>query len=382
MNKKLFILFNFLILIISTLDYKTIPFYDRLGLDFSNQYGFHHCKDDSKTIYKTPAIECPDFEARPYIYPPLLYVFFSWTRLFDSVDYAYYFFIILYVISFLAIIYIWSDKNIPSILFGLGLFITLPSLFLMERGNSDLFITLAWSLGYFFYSRKKHWKAGFFIAFSVFAKLYPVYGLIVLSGNLIRNFVKNVDVVKSFIVSTLIILFITPYLWFIYIFDVLPKWMNSSLPLMNITHSLKALPSGGGFLFLVILLLWFLASYKVNPKNIGIIWSGCLAIATFNNGVSYDYNLVTFFPFAIFMFNYLRKSDHIILEILFLTACSFVFGSRSLFDPSALYLNSRVYFLAFFFIITPFVVFDLSFDFRKIIKLLTFNLKVGLKRIF
>ena len=381
MNKRLFILFNFLIIFVSILDYKVIPFYERLGLDLSNQFAFHHCVDDSKVVYKIPAVECPDFEIRPYIYPPLLYAFFSWTRLFDSIDFAYYFFVILYIISFLAIIYIWSDKNLVSILFGLALFFTFPSLFLIERGNSDLFITLSWSLGYYFYSMKKQWKTGVFLAFAVFAKLYPVYSLIVLSGNLIKNYVKNIDAIRSFLISAFCFLLMTPYMWFIYIVDVLPKWMRSSLPMMNITHSLKSLPFGGGLLFLLILLFWFIASYKVSNKKIGIVWSACLAISTFSNGVSYDYNLVTFFPFAICMFDYLRKSNYFILNILFLTSCAFVFGTRSIFDPTILYLNARVYFLALFFIVTPFVIFDLSFDFKKIINLLRFRLKIGFKRI-
>lgn len=366
MNKKLFILLNFLIIIISILDYKAIPFYDKLGLDFSNQYGFHHCVDDSKVVYKRPAVDCLDFEARPYIYPPLLYVFFSWTRIFDSVDYAYYFFVALYFVSFIAIVYIWSDKKLTSLFFGFGLFFTFPSLFLIERGNSDLFITLTWSLGYFFYTKKKQWKAGFLLAFSVFAKLYPLYGIVILAGQFIRNFLENVKTVKSFIISAILLVLLTPNLWFVYLVDVLPKWSKSSLPLMSIAHSLKSLPMLGGMIFLLMIISWFIASYKSSRDKMGLVWAGAIAISTFNNGVSYDYNLVTFFPLALCLFNYLLDSELSVLKYIFLGICFFIFGSRYPLESFQSYLHVKLLFVSISLITIPIIIYDLAFELKKI----------------
>jgi len=374
MSRKLFILLSFVVLFVSVLDYKIIPFYSRLGLDFSNQYGFHHCQNDSQIVYKTPAVECPDFEARPYVYPPLLYVSYFWTRLFNSNDQAYAFFVFLYLVSFILIIYIWSNRSLISILFGIGLFFSFPSLFLLERGNSDLFITLSWSLGYFFYSRRKEWFSGAFLAFSVFSKLYPVYGIMILFGHIYKNFFKNINLVKSFTLSSLFFVLITPYLWFIYLVDVLPKWIKASLPVLNLAHSLKSLPVGGSLLFFLAVACWFIASLKVSREKIGFVWSGALALSTFNNGVSFDYNLVTFFPLALYLFDYLRESKSSLLKYLFVGTCFAILGSRYPFQNVESYPKFRLVFIAISMIAIPYLCFDVSFEFKKLLARFRFYL--------
>jgi hypothetical protein len=142
MNKSIFIIISFLIIAISLLDIKVIPFFPEIGLDFSNNYGYHHCQESPLSIYEIPSDKCQDFQNRSYVYPPLLFQLFAWTKFFDKFESAYYFFVLLHTLSFLLIVYVWAEKNLLSLTFALGLFVTYPNLFLLERGNGDMFVAL------------------------------------------------------------------------------------------------------------------------------------------------------------------------------------------------------------------------------------------------
>ena len=317
MNKKFFVVASFLILALSLLDIKIIPFYNKLGLDFSNQYGFHHCPPSDLSIYKIPAVKCQDYLARPYVYPPLLFQLYSWNKLFSNVTSAYYFFVFLHICSFLLIVYIWAQKNLLSLLFGLGLFATFPNLFLLERGNSDMFIVLFWSLAYWSYRNQKFYLVGLFVAISLFAKLYPLYALVVLGMYLAKNYQPHVKIFRSFNISSVGIVLLAPYWWFEYLVDVLPGWSSANTGILNLAHSLKSVPLGSG-IYLLCFLFWILAAYKASSKRLDWIFAGGLAICTFKNGVSFDYNLVTVFPLAIVGFNYLSKVNNKLLTLCFL----------------------------------------------------------------
>ncbi len=367
MNKKIFIGLSFLVLLIGLLDFKYIPFYTRPGLDFSNHYGFHHCKESDVTIYKKEAKDCLDFEARPYVYPPLMYPLFSWTRLFPTFDGAYYFFVGLYVLSFIGIILIWADKKILPIIYGLGLFITFPNLFLIERGNTDLFITLFWSLAYWFYKKDNQWVAGFFIAIAVFSKLYPVYSLFVLAFFILRNLKLNTRLIYSMGIFAVLILIAQPSLWFEYFVDVLPSWSGNTQDILNLAHSFKSLPKPlGSVLYFTVLAFWATASSKLNEKYVAWVFAGGFAISTFSNGVSFDYNLVTLFPLLILMFAHLMNYMNRTLSIAFVLLTFLSFSFREIFISLPVFSGFRIVLMGLCLVSIPYLMFDLGHEIIKL----------------
>lgn len=369
MNKKIFIILCFIILAVSLLDINVIPFYSRPGLDFSNQFGFHHCANSLESIYKISPSLCQDFANRPYVYPPTHYYLFFWTRFFSTANSAYFFYLFLSIISFLIVIYIWTEKKITSVLFALGLFFTFPNLFLLERGNGDLFIVLFWSLSYFFFLKKKFGFMSFFLSLSIFSKLYPIYAFIILAAYFISKDSLDFKIQKSVIISSIFFLLISPFLWFEYLLDVLPGWSAYYTGLTSLTHTLKSIPTLGlgTILFPLCLICWTVAAIKTNSKRLAWIWTGALAISTFNNGISYDYNLVTIFPFAIVAFNYLSQKENRILAVCFSTFFFIVFGSRALFINYPNYPLIRLLLLGILLIFIPFYFFDMKSDLKNII---------------
>jgi hypothetical protein len=270
-------------------------------------------------------------------------------------------------------VYIWADKNILSILFSLGLFLTFPNLFLLERGNSDLFIVLFWSLAYFCFSQKKSALTGVFLAISVFSKLYPVYALIVLAAFYNKKSQDQLKVFKAFIISAICIALISPFLWFEYLVDVLPGWSSAKTPIYNLAHSLKSLPYPiiGSGIFYFCFLFWIMAALKAGEKRLGWIFAGGLALSTFHNGVSFDYNLVTVFPLAILGFNYFStyfstRSNNKLLASCFLLLFFTVFGSRQVFINFEIYPHIRLYILGLILMIIPFTFFDLKHEVKRV----------------
>lgn len=367
MNKKLFIALSFLILLVSLLDIKIIPFYKKLGLDFSNQYGLHHCVEGPETVYKKAAKDCLDFEGRPYVYPPVMYQMFSWTKLFSTVEGAYYFFVFLHIISFLGIVFIWAEKKILPIIYGFGLFVTYPNLFLLERGNSDMFIVFFWSFAFWLYRQEKYWLSGSFLALAVFAKLYPVYALIILAPFVLRDLKKHRDLILGFALGVALIVLIAPNLWFEYLVDVLPKWSSAKTPIYNLAHSLKSLPwpSLGSAIYLAGVAFWMIAASKSNVRRINWAWAGGLAICTFNNGVSFDYNLVTVFPLAIVGFSYFLNNKNTFLSSLFLLLTASIFGFREVFVSVPHYPLIRLILMGVILAILPYPLFDLGHEFKR-----------------
>lgn len=372
MNKKVFIIISFVILALSLLDIKVIPFYSKLGLDFSNQYGFHHCPPSELSVYKIPAVKCQDYEARPYVYPPLLFQMYSWNKLFSNVISAYYFFVFLSTLSFLIVVLIWADKNLFSMLFSLGLFMTFPNLFLLERGNSDMFIVLFWSLAYWSYTKKKFSLVGIFIAISVFAKLYPVYASVILGAYLVQNYSTNLKIFKSFILTSICIVLFAPFMWFEYLVDVLPGWSSATTGVLNLAHSLKAVPFGSG-IFLLSFVFWILAATKSSEKRLQWIFAGGIALCAFKNGVSFDYNLVTVFPLAIVGFNYLSNKNNKVLAVCFSLLFFTVFGSRYILNAILIYPTLRLYIMGLVLMIIPFSFFDLGHEFKRLGALVQFK---------
>ena len=367
MNKNLFYSLSFLIILISLFDYKVIPFYSRLGLDFSNHHGFHHCKETPESIYKKKAVDCLDFEHRPYVYPPLMFPLFSWTKLFKNFNDAYYVFLFLSFISYLIIIYVWSNKKALAVLYGIGLFFTFPNLFLLERGNTDLFITLFWSLSYWFYLRNNQWLSGFFIVIALFSKLYPVFALFILAVYLLRELKSHKHLIYSILLFSVLVFAIDLKLWFEYLTEVLPSWSKATTGVYNLAHSFKSIKAPFGSLFyLSALVVWSLSAWKTAKHNVHWVFASGLALSTFNNGVSFDYNLVTVFPLLIIGFREINNRKGWLSPIALLVFAALCLGFRYPFMSFDQFPLVRLWILAICLVLIPLQYFDLTFEVKRL----------------
>jgi hypothetical protein len=367
MNKNLFYSLSFIIIVFSLLDYNVIPFYSRLGLDFSNHHGFHHCKETPESIYKKKAVDCLDFEQRPYVYPPLMFTLFSWTKIFINFNDAYYAFLFLSFLAYALILMIWSNKKWLPILYGIGLFFTFPNLFLLERGNTDLFITLFWSLAYFFYQKNKFWAAGFFLALPVFSKLYPVFALFILSFYVLREIKLHRNLILGFVAFSFLFVVMDYQLWFEYLVDVLPKWSKSTTGVLNLAHSFKSIKTPLGSLFyLSAIFVWSLSAWKTAKHNVHWVFASGLALSTFNNGVSFDYNLVTVFPLLIIGFREINNRKGWLSPIALLIFGALCLGFRYPFVSFDQFPLVRLWMLAICLVLMPLQYFDLSFEVKRL----------------
>jgi hypothetical protein len=217
---------------------------------------------------------------------------------------------------------------------------------------------------------------GALVAISLFAKLYPLYALIILAAFFIREHPEKKRLLQSFTLTSVCIFLLSPLLWLEYLIDVLPGWTSEKTAIFNLAHSFKSipLPFVGTAMYFVCLLFWALASSKASEKRIGWVWAGGLAISTFNNGVSFDYNLVTLFPLAILGFNYLSKNENKFLGVCFSLLFFTVFGSRELLVNFSAYPLIRLFIMGFSLAAIPFLYFDLGHEFKRVRSQIKFRL--------
>ena len=338
-KRSLFVLISFLILFISLKSYQIVPQGAFLGIDLQSNYAFHHCKkvlEDNISIYAATGLECNDYNGRRYGHPPAMYKLFVWMRIFDEFKTTYYVWIIIYIFSFIYVFWIIfrkiSSKNY-FVLFSIFLFFQFPSIFAMERGNNDILIVLLWTLGLKTYYEKHYFAFGGVASAACFLKLYPIFSIMtIIVGEILYisrySWVKFTSIIKGFIITSILLFSFQIKLWISYITETLPYFITTTRPLNLFSHSLKSLPLPGFLIlimYIVILLLFSLVYIKHSKNNISLALSGCLAISTLYGGVSYDYNLITIYPFIITLFMYVQnKLNFINCLIFYLLLLSFI----------------------------------------------------------
>jgi hypothetical protein len=156
-------------------------------------------------------------------------------------------------------------------------------------------------------------------------------------------------------------------LWFEYLVDVLPKWSKSTTGVLNLAHSFKSINAPFGSLFYFsALVVWSLSAWKTAKHNVHWVFASGLALSTFNNGVSFDYNLVTVFPLLIIGFREINNRKGWLSPIALLIFGALCLGFRYPFVSFDQFPLVRLWMLAICLVLIPLQYFDLSFEVKRL----------------
>lgn len=318
------------LLAFSALSILKIPFAPYIGFDLQNIYAFQH-SSSANNPYLITGAEAGDVAERGTIYPPMLYFLFSWTRLlsFNSSSIIWSIFVGLFIglsLFFWTKKEDWSNKRkIPMLVFSVLLLAQFPSVFAIERGNTDVIILLFWSLSYYCFVNGKYFGAGAFAGISVITKIYPLFSCSVVIVAILVSFFRHPENRKAYVaclvgggVAAICIsaLLFAPTLT--YVQKVVPILDKIRCSLEYFSHSLRfvfyRLPDGqqvwgGRLLGFVLLGSWIIAALRYLKEDPAMIFAGALAISTYFSDLSFDYNLITTYPLLLLLFMRSLKDD-------------------------------------------------------------------------
>lgn len=312
-NKK-FQIGLFLYLILAPISYHLLPYMGFYGADVSMQYYYTHCSalaEHSANLFQLTGEMCNNANNSHYAYPVLIFRFFSFTKLFSSFELFYYFWTALIALTILSAPFLWLKKRSAVFYFGIGILslIQAPSFYAMERGGTDIAFLIPWMIAAYFGLKDKWIIAAIFMALAAFLKLYPAMAIMPI---LIGLFLDNDDKYKtkffkcgiSMTIVVLIVFALDWDLWKIFLFDVLPVETKHHIGTNAIGHSLIG-PFSKAFVYPVMIILWVLYAKVFALKktwNKKFAFAGVLAMSTYFNNHSFDYNLITAFPFIYLCF--------------------------------------------------------------------------------
>jgi len=135
----------------------------------------------------------------------------------------------------------------------------------------------------------------------------------------------------------------------IYLFDVLPKYAGFLTYASEYSHSLPTYVGDGWRLYGKLMSLALLAPWvwgmgrAVARGELAMAFAGALAVSTYVQGTSFDYNLITTYPLFLLLFLEARRTDRWGLLVFGLFA---IIGDRRLFmTPGASILTPTFHFV-------------------------------------
>ena len=308
-NKKS--IFQLVLLIVSVPALFVIPFYNQLGLDFQNSFTFQRCGIEHKNIYLLTGEECGDWGSRNYVYPPLHFWIYYWTR-FVSFNQAYLFLCVFILSATFTSLMLWVTTfnwkeavSLHSLLVISLLLFQYPLVFALERGNSDIFVLVLWTVLFFSFVNRHYIIVGILAGLLVSLKIYPIIGLVCVFSGVFAHCYLNRQFPKSVLfilvggivcVVAQAFLFLDQLIAFFQHFD---AFLNLRLHSNQFSHTLFSnyIPNIAVYgSKLLLLLLWCAVSIRWIKDRPAIVFLGALAISTYFSGVSYDYNLITVYP--------------------------------------------------------------------------------------
>jgi hypothetical protein len=315
---KAMLLLLFVVMIHCAYASRHMPSMKPMGADFHNLYVFHNC-EYAETPYLTPGELCGDVLRRPIVYPPLFYWSYFWTKGWNY-EAGYFFLVAQIILAMLAVFFLLSriDRSrrsdasaktwVIESFFWLLLLGSLPFVSAVERGNTDVFVVLAWMLAALCFVNKWYFFWGSLVALAVLFKIYPLVAGATLAVGYLLSFVllkdKNIRPVYKASLGCLSVLCAVMFFWYgayrVYFLDVLPEVRKLYFEIDMFSHALGELDNFIPYLSLAmkagLSLSWmvFVAlRLRVDPA---LAFSGCLAISTFFGNISFEYNLITVFP--------------------------------------------------------------------------------------
>jgi hypothetical protein len=218
------------------------------------------------------------------------------------------------------------------------LLLQMPMAFAVERGNIDALVIPIFMGGAYFLATRRAKIAGLFFATACWMKVYPVVPSFVILAALFldRESRKTAffPLLSGFIAGGVGWAILLAPDSFRYVFEVLPRFASEHGGYGASSHTLyRGWPSL--FLKLPLLGLWTYFVNRFLKRDLMLALTGALAISTFFQNLSNDYNLITTYPFLfVLMHRCLRRGmGWADFGILLLTLQAFV-GDRTLLEAS------------------------------------------------
>jgi hypothetical protein len=361
---KFLLLVGFLVASMAALP--SLPFMLPWGADMQNVYAYVRCAAHGKSAYLIDGGQCGDLWGRSFYYPPFLLHFFFWMRHLKFEAAMHIWTVCLYV-AWAALFYLWVCR-IAGELFAKGegdcfqvpvfcvlLLFQYPFVFALERGNTDTPAILFYTLASFWFVRRRLGLAGAAAGLAAGFRLYPAMPVMVLTLSLLlaaRAQDRSVDrwgwlrfasAALGVFVATLLV-FAKDSL--IYLRDVLPGFAKTFTFACEFSHSVPTYVGGEypGFAVIIsiaLLGLWAWAGARAIAR--GEDWwalAGALAVSTYNQRTSWDYNLITIYPLLVLLLLRARRTNRWALLAFGIFTIA---GDRRLFTfPNAHFLTAQL----------------------------------------
>jgi hypothetical protein len=239
-------------------------------------------------------------------------------------------------LAFGAILYVWARLIVraPSAkeagdrhevpVFCVLLLFQYPFVFALERGNTDTVAIVFYTFAAFWFVRRRLSLAGAAAGLAAGFRLYPALAVMVVTAALLlaerskaRHIVKwgwlrfGGGALGAFGATLLAF----PKDSLIYFRDVLPAYAKGFTPSCEFSHSVPTFvgteyPAFAALIAIGLLALWAWASARAIAR--GEDWwalAGALAVSTYNQRTSWDYNLITVYPLLLLLFLRARRTD-------------------------------------------------------------------------
>jgi hypothetical protein len=307
----------FALLVLSLHSIKKIPRYSGFtdyyfGYDFWNLYKFQNCIY-SANPYVVAADACGD--GRGMVYPPVIYLAYQWTR--DLVfPTALWIYIAFMALSLVGVGIYWSRESFKKVAFLIPLVILqFPGTYAFERANNDIFPVILWTLSSWSYLGSQYRLAGVLAGWAVAMKIYPAIAVfIVCVAGLLAIGSKSLSRMSKLIpqhwfqfglsaLLTFIVLFLVTWKQSVpYFLEILPKWSAQTQGREVHVHSFWSIIGKPAILtwvlFLGLAIRWRKFIAELYKKDSEFLFALALAVSTFFQKVSNDYNLITIYPLA------------------------------------------------------------------------------------
>jgi len=304
-----------------------LPFNAPWGVDLQNVHAFQKCAA-GRSPYLIDAAVCGDVQNRAFYYPPFLFAFFRWVRPlnFETTMYIWTAFLLT---ATSASFYLWARKISKEPLgdhwhevvtfCGLLMF-QYPFVFALERGNTDTVNVVLYTLGALLFVRGRQWWGGMAAGVAAGFKLSPIMAIIVMTGALLIGWRRVgkwawLRFSGGSLTAFVLTLVVFPRDAKIYMFDVLPKYAKFLTYISEYSHSLPTFVGGDWRGYAKLMSAALLAPWvwgmgrAVQRGDLAMAFAGAMAVSTYVQGTSFDYNLVTVFPFLLLLFLEARRTD-------------------------------------------------------------------------
>ena len=246
------------------------------------------------------------------------------------------------------------DQRHEVVAFCVLLLFQYPFVFAIERGNTDTVNMLFYTLGAYLFVRRQVWLAGMAAGIAAGFKVSPAIAAFVVTGALLwaRSRVGPWTWLRfggGALTALALTLLIFPADAKIYLFDVLPKYAKELSWTCEHCHSLPSFVGEGYRSYARLLSVGLLAPWVWGAGQAflrgdnAFAFAGPVAVSTYLQGTSYDYNLITVYPLLLLLF---LRAQRINRWALLVFGLFVIAGDRRLFTmPEAKLLTPHLHFV-------------------------------------